>query len=303
MFPGNSSLLPGRSESVHNLIVGCGYVGQRVAETWLKRGETVTVLTRTDEHAGKLAELGCQPIIGDVTVPATLTRLPDADTLLYAVGFDRSCGKSQREIYVDGLDNVLHAVRTRVQRVVYLSSTSVYGQSAGEWVDEDSPSEPNRPNGGVCLDAEQVVRRHFETETAGQASILRLAGIYGPDRLLARVDALRSGTPFSGNPDAFLNLIHVADVVATILACETRGRAGATYLVCDDEPITRRRYFETLASLVGAPAPTFTEENAASLNKRCRNQRIHEELNVRLRFPTIDTGLAHALGHRTADES
>src|SRR5690606_29190096 len=145
--------------------------------------------------------------------------------------FDRTSGHSQRDVYVDGLRHVLNAMAGRCERFVYISSTSVYGQTQGEWVDESSPCRPDRPNGQACLEAENLVWEFFpagmDPEQSG-AVVLRLAGIYGPGRLLRRVEQLRSGDPIGGNPEAWLNLIHVDDAATAVLACEQRFTPGET---------------------------------------------------------------------------
>jgi nucleoside-diphosphate-sugar epimerase len=286
---------------MRKLIVGCGYLGRRVAAQWIAEGHQVSALTRSPANAQSLQSAGIGPVIGDVTDPASLSRLPAADVVVYAVGLDRNSGQSQREVYVTGLRNVLAHLPSSVKRFIYISSTSVYGQTAGEWIDETSPCLPSRENGQVCLEAEQALREHFrEQSRSGGFNILRLAGIYGPQRLLSRIETLRSGEPLSGHPEAWLNLIHADDAAAAVLACETHGTASECYLVCDDEPIHRRRYYQLLASLVGAPPPRFQDEAAESdsrqLNKRCSNQRLYSELCMELQFPTIAEGLPHAVG-------
>jgi nucleoside-diphosphate-sugar epimerase len=281
------------------LIVGCGYLGRRVAQRWLDRGDEVIALTRSEENAAHFQTLGIEPIIGDVMDAASLTALPTVDTLLYAVGYDRSTGMSQRQIYVDGLRNVLHRMTTRAGRAVYISSTSVYGQTNGEWIDETSETTPTRAGGVACLEAENVFRDQFGRSGA-TACVLRLAGIYGPGRLLRRVESLKSREPIGGNPDAYLNLIHVDDAARAVLACEEFGLPGETYLVCDDRPIRRREYFERLATLAGAPAPIFGAVAPGSekidLNKRCSNRKMHEELRLMLQYPDIEAGLPQAVG-------
>lgn len=280
---------------MRKLILGCGYLGQRVAAAWRRQGQEVAALTRSVERAAEFRTAGLQPIVADVTLPQSLASLPPADTVLYAIGYDRASGRSQDEVSIDGLRNVLRSLPSAPRKFLYVSSTSVYGQSAGEWVEESSPCEPAQTGGTVCLAAEELLRSELPT-----ASILRLAGLYGPDRLLARAESLRRGEPLAGNPEAWLNLIHVEDAVAAVLACEERGQPGETYLVCDDEPVPRREYYTRLASLIGAPPPTFDETQPAKrgsglLNKRCRNRRLHDELNVRLTFPSYREGLPHAL--------
>lgn len=277
---------------MRKLLIGCGYLGERVARKWQQQGAEVAVLTRSTVHAERFASLGLKPIIGDVLEPDSLRTLPSAETVLYAVGFDRTSPASKRRVYVDGVSNVLRAVQTTCERFLYVSSTSVYGQAAGETVDEYSPTTPSEENGCICCDAETAIR-----QIKSDAIILRLAGIYGPGRLLARVEQLRRGERLTGNPEAWLNLIHVEDAVQAVLAAETRGITGETYLVCDDRPLRRREYYSALTEAVGAPPPQFEElpEDAAErkrFNKRCVNRRLHEELRVELQFPTVTSGLA-----------
>lgn len=287
--------------AMKKLVIGCGYLGTRVANAWLANGDDVLALTRSTANATALRELGIQPIVGDVMDADSLKALPQADSLLYAVGYDRTSGRSQREIYVEGLKNVISEVGSRIRQVIYISSTSVYGQSSGEWIDEHSESVPSQPGGQACLEAE---RRLWDLASSQSASpkvcVLRLAGIYGPGRLLRRIDALKSREPLRGNSEAWLNLIHVDDAAQAVRACETFGQLGETYLVCDDRPIRRREYFERLAALVGAPPPIFestSESNTSSaeLNKRCSNRKMRDALQVRLIYPDINTGLPHAV--------
>ncbi|WP_417385912.1 SDR family oxidoreductase [Gimesia sp.] len=302
---------------MRKLIIGCGYVGMSVAQEWVKQGHEVSALTRSEDNARKFTESGIQPVLGDITQPETLQGLPEADTVLYAVGFDRTSDKSRREIYVTGLESALKVLKQRTEKVIYLSSTSVYGQTAGEWVDETSVCEPERENGQICLEAEQLFDQHgFLSNAASKSNgatavILRLAGIYGPGRLLARMEQIRAGEPLAGNPDAWLNLIHLTDIVQTILKCDTEIHLEDRYLVSDSRPITRREYYETLARLLQAPEPRFatadpgeigmkstrfnSTERAAGLNKRCNNKRLREELGVSLTFPTITEGLPNAI--------
>lgn len=302
---------------MRKLIIGCGYVGLTVAREWVKQGHQVSALTRSEKNARKFTESGIQPVLGDITQPESLENLPESDTVLYAVGFDRSSDKSRREIYVTGLDHALKVLKQRTQKVIYLSSTSVYGQTAGEWVDENSVCEPERENGQICLEAEQLFDQHGYLSTSVRRSktptavILRLAGIYGPGRLLARMEQIKAGEPLAGNPDAWLNLIHLTDIVQTILKCDTSIHLADRYLVSDSRPITRQEYYDTLARLLNAPEPRFdsgvseeisrkstrfnSTERAAGINKRCNNKRLREELGISLTFPTIAEGLPDAI--------
>lgn len=277
---------------MRKLIIGCGYLGRRVARLWLDRGDDVSAVTRSATTAEEFRATGITPIVADVTDSGSLAALPEVDTVLFAVGYDRNAEPSKAAVYVDGLGNVLRAMSGRGQRFIHISSTSVYGQQAGEWVDEHSPCEPVSEGGQICLQAEESLRRFSE-----EANILRLAGIYGPGRLLRRASQLKSQEPIGGNPNAFLNLIHVDDASTAVLACEQHGTSAATYLVSDNHPQTRRAYYETLSRLLDSPQPVFVAENEQPtiLNKRCRNTRMRRELLVELVHPTMESGLRHAI--------
>ena len=195
------------------LIFGCGYLGQRVAHLWRGAGHSVAALTRGNTDA--LRASGIEPLPGDVLDPNGLRKLPAASNVLYAVGMDRGAGKTMREVYVNGLANVLDVLPPG-GRFIYVSSTSVYGQSGGEWVTEASPTEPTEESGKVILEAEQLL--HTKRP---DAIILRSAGLYGPDRLLRKQPTLK-GEPLTGDADKWLNLVHVADAASAVLCAESR---------------------------------------------------------------------------------
>lgn len=287
---------------MRKLIIGCGYLGERVAQKWLSDGCETWALTRTQEHASRLADSGLNSLVGDVLDFGSIQRLPQVETILYAIGFDRGSKPSKRTVFVEGLRNVLEEVRQKCRRLVYISSTSVYGQDNGEFVNEFSAVSPSEENGRICRDAEVVVWEHFrradQEVRTGEAVVLRLAGIYGPGRLLAREQQLRSGELLEGNPDAWLNLIHVEDAVQAVLGAEKLGQSGADYLICDDRPIRRREYYAALAAQLKLAPPEFEKLAADApehrqFNKRCVNRRMREELHVELRFPTVIEGLRH----------
>ena len=161
------------------LILGCGYLGLRVARRWLAAGEIVHAVTRSSKRRGA-ASHGSIAHRGGRYRSRFARALPAAESVLYAVGHDRAAGKTLNEVYVAGLRHVLEALPAGTRRIFYISSTGVYAQSGGEWVDEESACEPLRESGCVCLEAEQLLRKH----RLGQRSIiLRLAGIYGPGRI------------------------------------------------------------------------------------------------------------------------
>jgi nucleoside-diphosphate-sugar epimerase len=267
------------------LVIGCGYLGRRVAAAWRDRGRTVYALTRG--RAAELASPGCVPLIGDVTNPSSLKHLPQVETVLYAVGRDRLAGTSMQDVYVTGLSNVLAALPPP-GKFLYVSSSSVFGQTGGEWVTEDSPTDPAEESGRVVLEAEQVLKSQFPS-----AVMLRFTGIYGPGRLL-REREIRSGTPLVGDADKWLNLIHVDDGVRAVLAAEARATPGEIYNVSDGEPVTRRDYYTELARVLGAPPARFIPGPNArgETHRRVSNAKAREQLGFVPHYRDYQAGLA-----------
>lgn len=271
------------------LIVGCGYLGNRVADAWLASGRRVYATTRRPARAEELARRGIEPVICDVVDPSSLQSLPAVEEVLYCVGLDRSAGHSMHRVYVEGLAAVLQALPGR-PRLVYVSSTSVYGQTDGSEVDENSATEPIEDSGKIVLQAEQVLRTHRP-----DAIVLRFAGIYGPGRLLRSRDLL-AGSPLAIDPDKWLNLIHVEDGATAVQAALERA-SSTLYNVCDDHPVRRRDFYTRLAELLGAAPPNFVPVPqplpvSERSNRRISNRRLRQELGVSLRYPSYTEGLA-----------
>jgi nucleoside-diphosphate-sugar epimerase len=275
------------------LILGCGYLGRRVAALWRAQGHRVFATTRQAARGDELRALGCEPLLCDVLDRDSLRHLPAVETLLYCVGLDRAVEQSMRRVYVEGLANVLDALTAKAPaRFVYVSSTSVYGQTDGEEVDENAATEPLEETGLVALEAERLLRGRWPS-----AVVLRFAGIYGPDRLL-RAEAIRAGELIVGDADHWLNLIHVEDGAAAVVAAAERGTAGAVYNVSDGRPVTRREFYERLALHLGAPPPRFaapaldaTVAYAEHVNRRISNRKMGAELGVKLRYASYEAGL------------
>ncbi len=275
------------------LIVGCGYLGRRVGRLLSMRGERVFGTTRSAERADELARWGIEPVIADVLTPGSLAGLPEANRVLYCVGFDRSKGMPIRMVSVDGLRHALGHLIDRAGRLVFASSTGVYGQVDGEWVDEDSPTEPRTESGRATLDAEKVVRS-YGADCGLQAVILRFSGLYGPGRIMRR-ESLLKGEPIAGDPDKFLNLIHIDDAASVAVAALDRGRSGGLYLASDDRPAPRREFYGLAAEGLKAAPPRFSATGAEDSNKRVKNARMRAELGVILAYPDIRAGVPTAI--------
>jgi nucleoside-diphosphate-sugar epimerase len=287
---------------VTTLIIGCGYLGQRLGARLHQQGERVFGIVRSPGRADVIAALGIEAVIADVLVPESLSRLPEADRVFYSVGYDRATGSSMRAVYVDGLQNVLDKLPHSVKRFVYASSTGVYGQTNGEWVEETSPACPQHESGRVCLAAEELVLNWANTnDHSASAIILRFAGLYGPGRIVRR-SILERGEPIPGDPQKFLNLIHIDDAAQAASAALATGNAEPIYVVSDDRPVTRQEYYGRMATLLDAPSPRFEPPTPGSpdaardaTNKRIANDRIKSGLGIALIYPDITTGLSSCL--------
>lgn len=284
-----------RGKTVAKLVVGCGYLGLRVAQLWQAHGETVWTVTRSPDRAANLAAQGFRPLQADIVRADKLDIPSDVETVLFAVGYDRKGSESIHDVYVDGLARVLAALPETLKRFIYISSTGVYGGGGGDWVNEESPCEPRREGGKACLAAEELLQK---SRFADLVIRLRLAGIYGPGRIPRSADLL-AGKPIDAPAEGYLNLIHVDDAARIVLLAELTASLPNLFVVSDGNPVLRAEYYAELARLLGAPAPNFvppSPETAAAqraaADKRICNRRLLETLAPDLRFPSYREGLA-----------
>jgi nucleoside-diphosphate-sugar epimerase len=289
--------------SMSKLIFGCGYLGRRVAKRWQQLGDAVHVVTRSDSHAAEFERDGFSVSVANVLQPHTLTRLPAVDSVLYAIGYDRASEASRHEVYVDGLRNVLDALPASTGKLIYVSSTGVYGQSHGEWVDESSPCEPVREGGKACLAAEQWLASH---PLGQRAIVLRMAGLYGPGRI-PNAAAIRAGEPIGVAEHGYLNLVHVDDAAQVIVQVDRQTRPPQAFVVSDGHPVERREYYRELARLLGLSPPTFVTPTAdaatgsrSESSKRASNARLMAELSPTFAYPSYREGLAAIVAEEQA---
>ena len=283
------------------LVVGCGYLGERVARAWLAAGDRVLGVTRRPARAAELAAAGIEPVVADVAADAAWwTALPPLATVFWAVGFDRSGGGTHRDVHVTGLrrllDGLAAASRTggaAPPRIILSSSTGVWGDEAGAVVDESTPPRPAREAGRALVEAEEVLRSH----PLGPGVALRFAGLYGPDRL-PRLDDLRAGRPIAADPDSWLNLLHVDDAARVVLLVAGAAAPAPLYVVSDGRPVRRRDWYGRLAALVGAPAPTWdpAAPRERGADKRVDPARIGRDLGFTPAHPDALVALADLVG-------
>lgn len=293
---------------MNKLIFGCGYLGQRVAKRWLDDGAEVYVVTRSPKRAAELRDNGYQPIVADVTRRESLIELPVTDTVLFAVGHDRA-GQDRTEepdieaVYAGGMRNVLESLPAKHGPFVYISTTGVYGDAAGGWVDESTTPDPQRAGGIASLAAE----RSLIADRGDNAIVLRLGGIYGPGRI-PHLDRLRAGQAIAAPSEGWLNLIHVDDAAQTVIAADlwaTRQPAGSgphVFCVCDGNPVVRGDFYREIASQIGVPPPEFAPPDPGSpaaaragVTRRVSNRKMIHTLDVEPTYWSYVDGLAAIL--------
>ncbi len=282
-------------------IIGCGYVGSRLAHTWSARGASVAALARNRESSERLAQIGVSPVPGDLADIWSLRRLDVAEQLVYYLAPPPSGGTN--DPWMRHFVAALGADRLPA-RCILVSTTGVYGDHQGAWVNEESELRPGSDRARRRLDAERVLRT-WGTVRQVPVVVLRVAGIYGPDRLpLAR---LQTGEPVVQEQECpYTNRIHVDDLVQACVAAADFGVADNVYNICDGTPGTMTEYFNTVADIFAVPRPpVITMQQAEtrltpgmlsylSESRRLRNDKMLSELHVRLRYPDLVTGLKDA---------
>ncbi len=286
-----------KQKPTDTLIFGCGYLGKRVAQQLNLQGIRVWGVTRSQSNAAQLVQQGILPIVADWTDPGTLQDLPPVAQILVSVSYDSHSHYDRYESQVGGLRNLLQHTSPQAN-VCYISTTGVYGQGDGDWVDESTLCQPLQPGGKTHLAAEQLLH---EMRPADSWTVLRLSGIYGPGRI-PRVADVIAGRPIESPQDGYLNLIHVEDA-ATVVVSAWKNSRQRIYLVSDDRPVIRGDFYREVAKQFGAPPPTFVDPppNAsisirATSNKRVSNRKMKTDLMATLKYPTFREGIPSAMG-------
>ena len=302
--------LPARFRRERLLIVGCGDVGQRVLRN-LASGPgagrvRVLALTSSAAQVAPLRALGATPLRGNLDSARSLRRLAGLATRVLHLAPPPGQGDRQGAWWLDPRTLALaRALRRRSlpQVLVYGSTSGVYGDCGGALVPETRPVAPATPRAQRRVDAERAVRHLGRAGV--RASILRIPGIYAPDRENGTPEArLRRGTPVLAAPDdVYTNHIHADDLARACQAALWRGAAQRVYHASDDSDLKMGDYFDLAADLYGLPRPPRVPRSSAKEqlplallsfmgeSRRLDNTRLHRELRVQLHYPTVREGL------------
>jgi nucleoside-diphosphate-sugar epimerase len=292
---------PTRAKRLSLLIVGCGDIGLRVLRLLQPRCR-VLAMTSSASRLNELRAAGATPLLCNLEQPATLSRLAGlADAVLHLAPPPMQGEVDPRTRHL------LHALArcSRVQTLVYASTSGVYGDAGGALFDETRAVNPASARALRRVDAEAQVR-HYGRRCAVRVCVLRIPGIYAPDRPGGHPrERLQRGTPVLANADdVYTNHIHADDLARACVAALFRAAPQRTYHASDNTELKMAAYFDLAADLCGLPhPPRISYAQAAqqlspmqmsfmSESRRLKNDRLKNELRVVLRYPTVREGLS-----------
>jgi nucleoside-diphosphate-sugar epimerase len=256
------------------LIAGCGFLGEAAAGFFCTDGWKVVGLTASAESAARLSERSYAAMAADISsaesLAAVRARHGAFDLVLHCASSGRGGAGAYRRVYVDGAAQLSKTFPEA--RLLFTGSTSVYAQATGEWVDENSPAEPDRETGRLLLEAENIA-------LAAGGCVLRLAGIYGPGRSVLLRKFLEGSAVLEDGGTRWINQIHRDDAALAALAVARSGVPGTIFNVADDQPATQREIHGWIADFLDRPLPP---EGPADLNRK-RGWTSKRVSNARLR--------------------
>jgi len=293
------------------VILGCGYIGIELGRQLTTAGHDVIGVRRSESGCEAIEDAGFSPYQADLTEGGDLAELPDADWVVFAASSGGRDAAAARKIYVDALGDAIDSYGARESPpdgLIYTSSTGVYGDHDGEWVDEETPLEPTTAKTEVLVEAERIARERAAAHGI-DGTVARFSGLYGPDRY--RLDRYLDGPVTEG----YLNMVHRVDAAGAVAFLLTEDCArDEVVLVTDDESADKWEFADWLAEQCGVETPPkqTTEERLAEsdlsdagrrrvlTSKRCSNDYLRK-LGYEFTYPTYREGYRDAVDTYTAE--
>ena len=270
-------------------IAGCGFVGLATARLLHARGWRVLGGTHSPESAAALASEPFEVIACDITDRAALARLGKKDAVVHCASSGRGGVEQYRAVYLEGARALAESLAPT--QFVFTSSTSVYAQTDGSVVTEESAAEPDRETGRILRETEEFVLAHG-------GCVARLAGIYGPGRSVLLKKFFSGQAVIEGDGARFINQVH-RDDIATALTDLLERDARGIFNICDDEPMTQRAVYEWLANYFEKPLPPSgpidPDRKRGWTSKRVSNAKIRA-LGWLPRYPTFRDAIGNDAG-------
>ncbi len=260
-------------------IIGCGYVGTKVAKLWNQTGHQLTVTTTSPERVSELENIAAQVVVmkGNDS-QAMQNLLQNQEVVLFSIGFRPHTGIGYQQTYLETAKTLVAALKKSptVKQIIYTGSYSIYGDKNGEWVDENSPVTPGTENGKILHETEQIL---LSASTSQQrVCILRLGGIYGPGRELVKIFSRWAGQTRPGSGDDVTNWIHLDDIVGA-LEFARKKRLQGIYNLVNNVPMISRELLDGLHKYQGL-AKISWDASASSMrpfNAKVSNQKLRDE--------------------------
>ena len=292
-------------------ILGCGYVGLELGQQ-LTPDHDVVGVRRSEEGIAAIERAGFDAVQADLTDESELSTVPDVDALVFAASSGGRGADAARDIYVTGQEVAIDHFGSRAHapdRYIYTSSTGVYGDHGGDWVDEETPLDPQTEKTAVLAEAERVALERPD-EFGVDGTVARFAGLYGPERY--RLARYINGPVTEG----YLNMVHRDDAAGSVAHLLVGDHArGEVVLVVDDEPVSKWEFANWLAEQCGVPEPPkqtkderLADENLSETvrrriqtSKRCSNEKLRG-FGYEFEYPTFRDGYKTALASYSAQE-
>jgi len=285
-------------------ILGCGYVGIELGRQLRRSGHDAIGVRRSDAGIETIESAGFEAVQADLTAADELEKVPDVDAIVFTASSGGRGAAAAEEIYVDGLRTTIETFAEREhppERLVYTSSTGVYGDHDGDWVDETTPLDPTTEKTRVLAEAERIATEEA-AEHGIEGTVARYAGLYGPDRY--RLDRYLDGPVTEG----YLNMVHRDDAAGAVAHLLDRQSPDDTYVVVDDEPVSKWEFADWLAAECGRDEPpkrtkaerlddpglSEAARRRILTSKRCSNELLRSS-GYEFAYPTYREGYRAAI--------
>jgi nucleoside-diphosphate-sugar epimerase len=268
------------------LIAGCGYLGSASADLFHDAGWLVAGWTHSEESAARLAAKPYPVRAVDIAdANAVRAARKEFELVIHCASSGGGDAENYRRLYLEGARNLLTELRP--PRFIYTSSTSVYAQTDGDWVTEESPAEPMHATGRILRETEELVKEHH-------GMVARLAGIYGPGRSALLRKFLSGEARIEGRGDRFLNQAHRDDIATALLHLGALPNESGIFNVVDNQPLTQLESYQWLATRLNRPVPPVTgapgTRKRGASNKRVSNRKLRA-LGWEPKYPTFQIGM------------
>lgn len=267
-------------------IIGCGYIGKALAKYWFSKDHTITVTTRSQEKANELSQIAHNVhILADINEEDLTRVVQNQDIIVITIAADNASAYEKTYLNTAKTLAKVLAKPNSVKQIIYTSSTSVYGEHEGAWVDEMTTPAPHNAQSQILLETERILLSLKNPST--NVCLFRLGEIYGPNREIRERLRRLKGKTLPGTGENYTNLIHVDHIVTSIDQAIQRQLQGI-FNLCEDFHIPRMTFYQKICQKENLPQPTWDNKiSPHGGNKRVSNAKIKHALQLS-KMPSFD---------------